>query len=129
MSEKAIEELVEATKDMLGGDYYMNEEIVEDGVSEDDWAAVMGEQPDDLLDAPVKADTINIDDVEVTLSAEIGRKRMKVKDIKNLTNGSIVSLEELSGEPMKIYANRKLVALGEVVIVNEHFGIRITEIV
>jgi flagellar motor switch protein FliN/FliY len=60
---------------------------------------------------------------------ELGRSRMLVNDLLQLGQGSIVELNKLAGEPLEIYINRKLVARGEVVVVNEKFGVRLTDII
>ncbi|NPV60521.1 MAG: flagellar motor switch phosphatase FliY [Actinobacteria bacterium] len=68
-------------------------------------------------------------DIEVEVTVELGRTRMKIKDVLALGEGSVVELDKLVGEPMDIYANDKLIARGEVVVIEEDFGVRITEIV
>ncbi|MCW5588192.1 MAG: flagellar motor switch protein FliN [Legionellales bacterium] len=74
---------------------------------------------------------LNIDmflDVNMTLSAEVGRTRIKLKDLLSLSKGSVVELNKLSGDPIDIMANGKLIAYGEVVSVGGKYGIRITSI-
>ena len=68
-------------------------------------------------------------DIPLEISVELGRTRMLIKDLLQLGQGSVVELEKLAGEPMEILINRKLVARGEVVVVNEKFGVRLTDIV
>lgn len=68
-------------------------------------------------------------ELELEISIELGRTRMKVKDVLGLGVGAIVELDKIIGEPMDIYANGKVIARGEVVVVDENFGIRVTEIV
>ncbi|TWI72407.1 flagellar motor switch protein FliN/FliY [Desulfobotulus alkaliphilus] len=68
-------------------------------------------------------------DIPLELSVELGRSRMLVNDLLQLGQGSIVELNKLAGEPLEIYINRKLVARGEVVVVNEKFGVRLTDII
>ncbi|MBF0396173.1 MAG: flagellar motor switch protein FliN, partial [Desulfobacterales bacterium] len=63
------------------------------------------------------------------LSVELGRTKMLIHDLLQLGQGSIVELDKLAGEPLEIYINRKLVARGEVVVVNEKFGVRLTDII
>ena len=60
---------------------------------------------------------------------ELGRTKMLVNDLLQLGQGSIVELNKIAGEPLEIYINWKLVARGEVVVVNEKFGVRLTDIV
>ncbi|PKM89928.1 MAG: flagellar motor switch phosphatase FliY [Firmicutes bacterium HGW-Firmicutes-12] len=68
-------------------------------------------------------------DVGLQLSVELGRTNKKIKDILELSNGSIIELDKLAGEPVDILVNGKLLAKGEVVVIDENFGVRVTEIV
>jgi flagellar motor switch protein FliN/FliY len=68
-------------------------------------------------------------DIPVVLSVELGRTKMLINDILQLGQGSIIELEKMAGEPMEILINEKLMARGEVVVVNEKFGIRLTDII
>lgn len=68
-------------------------------------------------------------DIPLEISAEIGRTKMLIRDLLKLNQGSIIELEKFAGEPVEIYVNGKLMARGEVVVVNEKFGVRITEII
>jgi len=68
-------------------------------------------------------------DIPLELSVELGRTKMLVNDLLQLGQGSIVELNKIAGEPLEIFINRKLVARGEVVVVNEKFGVRLTDIV
>ncbi len=68
-------------------------------------------------------------DIPLELSVELGKTKMLVNDLLQLGQGSIVELDKLAGEPLEIYINKKLVARGEVVVVNEKFGIRLTDII
>lgn len=68
-------------------------------------------------------------DVPLDVTVELGRSRMLIKDLLQLGQGSVVELEKLAGEPMEILVNNKLIARGEVVVVNEKFGVRLTDIV
>jgi flagellar motor switch protein FliN/FliY len=68
-------------------------------------------------------------DIPVQLTVELGRTRIPIKNILQLAQGSIVELENLAGEPMDVLVNGYLIAQGEVVVVNEKFGIRLTDIV
>ena len=67
--------------------------------------------------------------VTLQVTVEVGRARMTIQDILQLGQGSVVELEKLAGEPLDVYVNGKHVARGEAVIVNEKFGIRLTDIV
>lgn len=68
-------------------------------------------------------------DVSLQITVEVGRSRMTIQDILQLGQGSVIELEKLAGEPLDIYVNGKPVARGEAVIVNEKFGVRLTDIV
>mgnify|MGYP000377394258 FL=1 len=68
-------------------------------------------------------------DVPLDLSVELGRARMSIQDLLNLSPGSIIELDKIAGEALDILINGRLVARGEAVVVNDKFGIRISEIV
>ena len=68
-------------------------------------------------------------DIPLEVTVELGRSRMLIKNLLQLGQGSVVELEKLAGEPMEILVNNKLVARGEVVVVNEKFGVRLTDII
>lgn len=113
----------------------------------DDWAAAMAEQAeaeagggaqdvdlDELIDEarPVSTGDVKMDailDVPVTISMEIGRTTLNIRNLLQLNQGSVVELDRLAGEPMDVLVNGTLIAKGEVVVVNEKFGIRLTDIV
>jgi len=126
----------------------------EDGL--DDWAAAMAEQADseeaegsegeaagddvhvaelDELseDAPIthaekkKLDTIL--DIPVTISMEVGRSQISIRNLLQLNQGSVVELDRVAGEPLDVLINGTLIAHGEVVVVNDKFGIRLTDVI
>jgi flagellar motor switch protein FliN/FliY len=68
-------------------------------------------------------------DVPVTITAELGRARLTIKNLLQLQQGSVVELDGLAGEPMEVLINGYLIAQGEVVVVNDKFGIRLTDII
>lgn len=68
-------------------------------------------------------------DIPLRVSVELGRTKMMVRDLLQLGQGSVIELTKLAGEPMEIYVNDKLIARGEVVVVNEKFGVRLTDII
>jgi len=68
-------------------------------------------------------------DIPLEISVEIGRTKMLIKDLLKLNQGSIIELEKFAGEPVEVYVNGKLMAKGEVVVVSDKFGVRITEII
>jgi len=116
----------------------------------DEWAAALEEQ-DDVIPATsgLAADTaqfqeltaeskngsggeVQLDailDVPVTISMEIGRTQISIRNLLQLNQGSVVELDRLAGEPMDVLVNGTLIAKGEVVVVNEKFGIRLTDII
>jgi flagellar motor switch protein FliN/FliY len=80
--------------------------------------------------APAAGNDINmILDIPVQLTVELGRTRIPIKHILQLAQGSVVELDALAGEPMDVLVNGYLIAQGEVVVVNDKFGIRLTDIV
>ncbi|MBS0387326.1 MAG: flagellar motor switch protein FliN [Proteobacteria bacterium] len=75
---------------------------------------------------------INLDvvlDIPVTLSMEVGRSRISIRNLLQLNQGSVVELERTTGEPLDVFVNGTLVAHGEVVVINEKFGIRLTDVI
>jgi flagellar motor switch protein FliN/FliY len=68
-------------------------------------------------------------DVPLDLSVELGRTRMTIQDLLGLGPGSVIELDKIAGEPLDILVNDRLVARGEAVVVNDKFGVRITDIV
>ncbi len=112
----------------------------------DEWAQALEEQSATVADEgapafdadniPVKAagaagaqDIQMVLDIPVQLSVELGRTRVPIKYILQLAQGSIVELDAMAGEPMDVLVNGYLIAQGEVVVVNDKFGIRLTDIV
>lgn len=82
--------------------------------------------------ASSSANDVNLDvilDVAVNLSMEVGRARIPIRNLLQLNQGSVVELERTAGEPLDVYANGTLIAHGEVVVVNERFGVRLTDVV
>ncbi|WP_422732689.1 flagellar motor switch protein FliN [Methylomarinovum tepidoasis] len=77
-------------------------------------------------------DNVNLDvilDIPVTISMEIGRTRLSIRNLLQLNQGSVVELDRLAGEPMDVLVNGTLIAHGEVVVVNDKFGIRLTDVI
>jgi flagellar motor switch protein FliN len=68
-------------------------------------------------------------DVPVTLSMEVGRTRIPIRNLLQLNQGSVVELDRAAGEPLDVFVNGTLIAHGEVVVVNEKFGIRLTDVI
>ena len=122
--------------------------------AEDDWAAAMAEQaqadaamaeqapnasaqPAQIFpsfgDAGGKASMMNeldmILDIPVQIAVELGRTKITIKNLLQLAHGSVVELDAMAGEPMDVLVNGTLIAQGEVVVVNDKFGIRLTDII
>ncbi len=113
-------------------------------IDEDDWAAAMAEQaapatpasPEifkELSGAPagngLSSDIDFILDIPVLLTVELGRTKITIKNLLQLAQGSVVELDGLAGEPMDVLVNGCLIAQGEVVVVNDKFGVRLTDII
>ncbi|OCG17096.1 MULTISPECIES: flagellar motor switch protein FliN [unclassified Gilliamella] len=76
-----------------------------------------------------KQDINLILDIPVELSVELGRTKIAIKDLLNLTQGSVIALDGLAGEPLDILINGYLIAQGEIVVVGDNYGVRITDII
>lgn len=114
MEDEAAKEDFEALEDVdATGEVDKNEEVTEED------AASSGENKslDLILDIPL------------TVTVELGRNKMLINDLLQLGQGSVIELKKLVGEPLEVLVNQKLVARGEVVVVNEKFGVRLTDIV
>jgi len=70
-----------------------------------------------------------LQNISVTISIEVGRAMIKIRDLMRLTQGSVVELDRIAGEPLDLMVNNTVVAQGEVVLVNERYGIRLTRVV
>jgi len=116
--------------------------------AEDPWAAAMEEQAEgegkaaedvEKFETPALNESagyepgeVNLDvvlDIPVTIAMEIGRTKISIRNLLQLNQGSVVELDRLAGEPMDVVVNGTLVAHGEVVVVNEKFGIRLTDVI
>jgi flagellar motor switch protein FliN/FliY len=115
-------------------DYSQNSNIINQGSEVNVNPVNFGEISDN---SQPQQNTQNIDmnklqlllDVPLEIKVELGRVQMSLKEVLDLHNGSMLQLDKLAGEPLDIYANGKLIARGEVVVIEESFGVRITEIV
>ncbi|MFT2110260.1 flagellar motor switch protein FliN [Marinomonas sp. 2405UD68-3] len=113
-------------------------ETGDDGI-EDEWAAAMSEQDaqpaefEELSSAPAPqsfgSDLDLIMDIPVTLSMELGNTEVAIRNLLQLTQGSVVELDRYAGEPLDVLVNGTLIAHGEVVVVNDKYGIRLTDVV
>jgi flagellar motor switch protein FliN/FliY len=89
-------------------------------------------RPADGVLEPKSKSEVNIEailDVPVTLSMEVGRARIPIRNLLQLTQGAVVELERGAGEPLDVFVNGTLIAHGEVVVVNDKFGVRVTDVV
>jgi len=115
-----------------------------DSSTADDWAAAMAEQGGQITDgvSPAAMNNLvadasvavpgsldNILDIPVTLAVEIGSTQVSIRNLLQFNQGSVVELDRLAGEPLDVLVNGTLIAHGEVVVVNEKFGIRLTDVV
>ena len=124
----------------------MTENATVETVENDDWAAAMAEQqastpatraPSAVFEqfSPAAAQSAGANDIDlildipVQLTVELGRTKIAIKNLLQLAQGSVVELDGLAGEPMDVFVNGCLIAQGEVVVVNEKFGIRLTDII
>lgn len=121
----------------------------EEQISEDDWAAAMAEQaitepavaqsaqPADIFpsfggnagSSGMMNELDMILDIPVQITVELGRTKITIKNLLQLAHGSVVELDAMAGEPMDVMVNGTLIAQGEVVVVNDKFGIRLTDII
>ena len=112
----------------------------------DEWAAALQESGDADLGAqnidfdelkdtakPMSKDELSrldsILDIPVTISMEVGRSKINIRNLLQLNQGSVVELERIAGEPLDVLVNGTLIAHGEVVVVNDKFGIRLTDVI
>lgn len=123
----------------------MNDNMLDQATdAADDWANAFAAQTAASQPAPAakvfqplngdntevaKTDIDMILDIPVQMTAELGRTRITIKNLLQLAQGSVVELDGLAGEPMDVFINGYLIAQGEVVVVNEKFGIRLTDII
>ena len=83
--------------------------------------------PQDALKNKINADVLQ--NIPVTISVEVGRTAIKIRDLMRLTQGSVVELDRLAGEPLDLLVNNTLVAQGKVVLINERYGVRLTSVI
>ncbi len=134
----------------------MSDETEDQQALADEWAAAMGEQgdaeaavdPDELLAATgVTSDSVELDelqdegtpvtdpkldvilDIPVTLSMEVGQTDIPISNLLQLNQGSVIELDRVAGEPLDVMVNGTLIARGEVVVVNDRYGIRLTDVI
>ncbi len=101
-------------------------------IASQDSGGEMGLEAQQDKDIEKATDNKNLDmilDIPLVVTVELGRTKMMINDLLQLGQGSVIELSKLVGEPLEILVNEKLVARGEVVVVNEKFGVRLTDIV
>ncbi|MCC5450458.1 flagellar motor switch protein FliN [Rheinheimera sp. UJ51] len=116
--------------------------MAEDQDTMDEWAAAMAEAEggdakkvdlEELKDEKGSAlDKRKLDtilDIPVTISMEVGRAKISIRNLLQLNQGSVVELDRIAGEPLDVLVNGTLIAHGEVVVVNDKFGIRLTDVI
>ncbi|ERS12639.1 flagellar motor switch protein FliN [Marinobacter sp. EN3] len=149
---KDEQELSEDEKLAAEWEAAMDESGDTEGSREDEWAAAMAEaeggddQPEaerqDVRTAPMEefgadqgaggGESPDIDvilDIPVTISMEVGNTQIPIRNLLQLNQGSVIELDRLAGEPLDVLVNGTLIAHGEVVMVNEKFGIRLTDVI
>ncbi len=119
------------------GDSVENSEELDD-ISWDDVQDELDQQRDMIKsesksdkDAKAGKDVPNLDfilDIPLKISVELGRTKLLINELLQLAQGSVIELNKLAGEPLEVFVNDKLIARGEAVVVNEKFGVRITDI-
>jgi len=104
------------------------EEEIKEGATQDpaDEANLTSEQ-NELEPGKINSDVLQ--NIPVTISVEVGRTSLKIRDLMRLTQGSVVELDRIAGEPLDLLVNDTLVAQGEVVLVNERYGVRLTQVI
>lgn len=118
-----------------------------DGAEDDPWGAALSEQADssnntDEIDAASfasleqgrgdntgKVDLDVLLDIPVTLQLEIGRAKVSIRNLLSYTQGSVIEMDRLAGEPLDLLVNGTLIAHGEVVVINDKFGVRLTDVI
>ena len=120
MEDESAKEDLEALEDV-------DEKGEADNVGDTGGAGEEGEETDTPTGEKKSLDLIL--DIPLTVTVELGRNKMLINDLLQLGQGSVIELKKLVGEPLEVLVNQKLVARGETVVVNEKFGVRLTDIV
>ena len=111
------------------------EEVVEENTEEnltEEAPEEMSEVEAGAIPEAAESGSINSDvlqNIPVTISVEVGRTSLKIRDLMRLTQGSVVELDRIAGEPLDLLVNDTLVAQGEIVLVNERYGVRLTQVI
>ena len=108
----------------------LEQKAADAGAEQQPGGVLTGDSPKPFTNADGSTSDINmVLDIPVQLSVELGRTKVPIKHILQLGQGSVVELDALAGEPMDVLVNGYLIAQGEVVVVNDKFGIRLTDVV
>lgn len=140
---------VEDADDIVESAMAEQQESESDADADADWGAALeeqaaaeGEVEDDVAQAPMQdlqnssdgpsMEDVNLDvilDIPVSISMEVGQSKISIRNLLKLNQGSVVELDRLAGEPLDVMVNDTLIAHGEVVVVNEKYGIRLTDVI
>ncbi len=118
MAETEVDEVIDEN---VGG------EITEEAAQDSSDEASLASAPDESESGKINSDVLQ--NIPVTISVEVGRTSLKIRDLMRLTQGSVVELDRIAGEPLDLLVNDTLVAQGEVVLVNERYGVRLTQVI
>ena len=118
MAETEVDEVI---------DENIGEEITEEATQDLPDGANLAAEQDESESGKINSDVLQ--NIPVTISVEVGRTSLKIRDLMRLTQGSVVELDRIAGEPLDLLVNDTLVAQGEVVLVNERYGVRLTQVI
>ena len=118
MAETEVDEVIDENTE---------EEITEGATQDPADGADLAPEQDELESGKINSDVLQ--NIPVTISVEVGRTSLKIRDLMRLTQGSVVELDRIAGEPLDLLVNDTLVAQGEVVLVNERYGVRLTQVI
>ena len=108
-------------------DENIGEEITEEATQDLPDGANLAAEQDESESGKINSDVLQ--NIPVTISVEVGRTSLKIRDLMRLTQGSVVELDRIAGEPLDLLVNDTLVAQGEVVLVNKRYGVRLTQVI
>lgn len=125
------------------GDALAEQAAAEGGADDDPWGSALNEQAaaeaasaksslDALSESRGGGEKVDLDvllDIPVTLQLEIGRTKVSIRNLLSYTQGSVIEMDRLAGEPLDLLVNGTLIAHGEVVVINDKFGVRLTDVI
>ncbi len=140
MDQSELDKLLEEAASLTGEDSASSDDLSWDDVKEELEAGKAAKPKtevsevsfSEIKNAEQSKSALDIDfilDIPLTMTVELGRSRLLINEMLQLGQGSVIELTKLAGEPMDIFVNQRLIARGEVVVVNEKFGVRLTDIV